>query len=248
MLAIMIFVGVVDSCIKQPDYPNVPQIQLGSFSLRRGTGANFGFDTLVITIKFKDGNGDIGIGQTDLARQDGKYVSPWYWVYDTTNISNYGYTTDGNPADLPSNTSYKFINYKARNLNFSGITIPATYNCVNWAIGKNVGSSKVDTLFITQNSLAYTLNMDLYTRRLTSDPYVYYDPGANDCSPNEFKAALPDLSNDRKSSPIEGSFTYKFEYLGFAAKFSGQYLKFNITITDREGNVSNTVEADLIVQ
>ncbi|MBS1491253.1 MAG: hypothetical protein JSS93_12060 [Bacteroidetes bacterium] len=241
--------GSVGACIKQPEYSVVPQIQLGSFLLRQGTGAGLGYDTLIITIKFKDGNGDIGIGAVDLARPDGKYVSPWYWAYDTTNNGNYGYTTDNNPADLNSNGShYKFIDFRARKIGFSGLTIPITYDCVNWELGKNVGSSKIDTIYITQNPSAYTLNMSLYTRRNVADPFVYYDPGVNDCNPSEFSAAFPDLSNDRKNSPIEGSFTYKFEYLGFAAKFSGQYLKFNITITDRAGNVSNTVEADLVVQ
>ncbi len=244
-MVIVIFAWLVGACIKQPEYSVIPQISWGSLNFVAGTFPNP--DTLIIKFNFKDGDGDLGLASVDTERPDGKYVNPWYGVYDTTNINNFGYVTDGDYTHLSQyGNNLKYIDYKIRKTNFPGFSMPDTLNCVNWEISKNVGN-KTDTLFIYQNLAAYTINVDIYTRRLLTDPYVYYDPAKNDCLPNEFRGTFPDLSNNRQVSPIDGTLTYKFVYLAFGLKFRLQYLKFDITVMDRAGHVSNTLEKSDVV-
>jgi hypothetical protein len=52
--------------LRKPDYPDAPVITLKSVVL--GTSSTGALDSLMVTIRFTDGNGDLGLTQTD--RQD----------------------------------------------------------------------------------------------------------------------------------------------------------------------------------
>ena len=60
--AVLIFVGGVLSCERPPELPNNPTINFES--VRFAPGPN-GFDSLVVTIGFEDGNGDLGLLGTE---------------------------------------------------------------------------------------------------------------------------------------------------------------------------------------
>lgn len=71
-----LLVLVMGGCFQEPQYPNVPKIDFKGFSryaLATGTGVGQSKrDSLIITIGFKDGDGDLGndlpIGSNDLTR------------------------------------------------------------------------------------------------------------------------------------------------------------------------------------
>lgn len=55
------FIGIVIACVKKTSYPTVPEIEYQAFYPYAGDSAD-------IQIKFTDGDGDIGGGETDSTR------------------------------------------------------------------------------------------------------------------------------------------------------------------------------------
>lgn len=52
------------SCFDPPEFPNVPEIEFQSIEFKRGATISDP-DSLILTISFKDGNGDLGIDAAD---------------------------------------------------------------------------------------------------------------------------------------------------------------------------------------
>jgi hypothetical protein len=76
-LLLIIFGSIVFACVKKTSYPNVPVIEYKNFLPFVGDSAD-------IQIKFTDGDGDIGVGESDSTRT--------FWVtyyYKDTITNNY---------------------------------------------------------------------------------------------------------------------------------------------------------------
>ncbi len=81
-LSILVAAWLAYSCLPKPNYPLVPEI--GFVSLKR-IPAGAGNDSVLLTISFKDGDGDLGLGQQDTEfpfsfyRPDGVTPNPFYY-------------------------------------------------------------------------------------------------------------------------------------------------------------------------
>jgi hypothetical protein len=51
--------GIIGGCAKEPESSIIPQIQLQSIDFKHEFSASP--DTLIVKLKFKDGDGDLGI-------------------------------------------------------------------------------------------------------------------------------------------------------------------------------------------
>jgi hypothetical protein len=90
---LLLFFGFV-SCHEKPNFPDTPSISLNEFYFREinsGTGNNLQ-DSIVIKLKFEDGNGDLGL--------DGTETQPPYQLYDVVmqNGDSVRYGDEGAPA------------------------------------------------------------------------------------------------------------------------------------------------------
>ncbi|MCX6219335.1 hypothetical protein [Spirosoma sp.] len=76
-------VATVTACFNEPDYSNVPQIEFKGFSkytLEAGTGVGQQRrDSLVITIGFKDGDGDLGNNMPISSAEEDRYMQAGGW-------------------------------------------------------------------------------------------------------------------------------------------------------------------------
>ncbi len=235
----LLLILAVDSCIKEPTYSIIPHIEFQDLIFRKGSIQ----DTLIFRLKFTDGDGDLGIGAEDLTGPNFyNYYNPWYWAYNTTDFTQQAFAVDNT---LTPPTGYQWITYKSRKLpQFD--TLPGI-NCENWQqLKDNSAQPKViDTIYMTQNLKAFNINVDVYIKN-SSGAYVKFNPGDYfsfpGCSPNLFRGAFPDLSNDRKSSPLDGTITYKLQSSGLYYLFSTKTLKMDVTINDRAFHISNVIE------
>jgi hypothetical protein len=57
--------GAVSGCFSPPDYPDTPQISEHDITVFRKTGTLGTRDSVEIALDFKDGNGDLGLGDAD---------------------------------------------------------------------------------------------------------------------------------------------------------------------------------------
>ncbi|WP_324671189.1 hypothetical protein [Hymenobacter sp. GOD-10R] len=63
---LMLFVGLaVSSCIATPDYPDTPEISFKSITQQRFKTDDGTFDSVKVTISFRDGDGDLGLSNDD---------------------------------------------------------------------------------------------------------------------------------------------------------------------------------------
>ena len=237
----LILAGITDSCLQQPEYSVIPSIELLDVTFKPGNLAQQIQDTLIITLKFRDGDGDLGIGPDDSATWDS--YSPWYWAYDTVNF-NLGYTGDNTVTPPPG---YKYINYRAK-FNVPPLDTLPLLDCKNWEELYR-GQVLTDTLYITQNLKAFNINVDIYTSSTGGAPYTKFDPSTYftfpGCNVNMFRGGFPNLSSDvNKKSPLDGVLTYKIQSFALKSIFNIATLKIEVQINDRAYNLSNLVEKE----
>ncbi|HLZ16499.1 MAG TPA: hypothetical protein VKQ08_05640 [Cyclobacteriaceae bacterium] len=235
----LILVLITDSCLEQPTYSVVPYIELVDLTFKPGDISKQIQDTLIISLRFKDGDGDLGKGPDDSLNWDS--YSPWYWAYDTTNFST-GYV-GLNTIALPG--AYKFLTYRVKRTIVQFDTLPAI-GCINWEQYFK-GPLLEDTLFVTQNPNAFNLTVDVYTSSNGGQNYTRFDPSTYfafpNCNVNMFNTAFPNLSSDmNKKSPLEGILKYKIQSYALRSIFSIATLKMYIQIKDRAGHLSDTVK------
>jgi len=243
----LILMWVLGACLKQPESSIIPQIQLLNINFKHEFPA--ASDTLIISIKFTDGDGDLGLNSEDsvIYTSATDYIditTPYYFVYDTTKKSVW-YYTHANNAKLPK--GYKYVDYKSyRTIHTAPFdTLPGALTCKHWEYRTN----PADTLYILDNPYNNNIFVYLYTK----DPggtYTYFDPTTyfafgTQCTTNFFNGRFPILSSDLgKKTPLDGTLTYKIESAALYLYLHGKTIKLKIFIYDRAFNKSNVVESD----
>jgi hypothetical protein len=117
LLVIPLF--VLSGCIKKPDYPDAPSIEFFSLNRYIITNSNFSgeTDSIVFTVLFKDGTGDMGLAPTE----------PPYSEYDIQ-FNSSGDTIKYNGTPPYSCENYTILNGKdtvliTRNIHFNNYFI-----------------------------------------------------------------------------------------------------------------------------
>jgi hypothetical protein len=237
---IFLVIGCFDNA---PSYSVVPSIQFSSLcfidSKKEGDA-----DTLVLSLKFKDGDGDLGLSGADPADSEAPYNEKFYFQKKP----------DGTVLKVTSKLTTSMLNYKDKRTNLLYDTLPSfvqPYSCTRWEVIKdsNTASPKIlDTLSVLYNPNFYNIRIDIYTKNFDGS-FTKFDwnkfNGYPNCPvPPDFSGRFPVLSVDpSKKSPLEGILTYNLvrsEILKII--FKPNILKLKITITDRALNRSNELE------
>ncbi len=242
----MILMWAVDSCVKQPEYSIVPQIQIPTISFKR-EAPTFP-DTLIFTFKFTDGDGDLGVNGDEKRIYNGKdsidIESPYYYVYDTT-INKVWYYTHTNSVTL--RPKFKYVNFRSkRKIATAPFDTLPSLSCKNWELR----SSPIDTLYLELNPKTNNIFIDAYIKNTGSNTYTYFDPttyfGSTNlklCVTNFFYGRFPVLAKDvNKKNPLDGILTYKIPSAALYLIFHNKTVKFKIYITDRAFHKSNVIE------
>jgi hypothetical protein len=244
---ILILMWLVGACLKQPENSIVPLITYQSIVFKHETPA--AVDTLIVTVKFTDGDGDLGINGDETAiytsATDSTDINtPFYYVYDSAK-NNIWYYTHKNNLVLPKGIHY--VNYASYRKfhTFPFDTLSAAVDCAHWEFRSN----PADTLAIRLNPYYNNFFMDVFTKN-PDGTYTYIDPLTyysfkNGCDPDLFNGRFPILPSDLgKKSSLDGTIVYKYISAGIYTKFHGQTLKVKVYILDRAFHRSNTVESD----
>ncbi len=245
-IVILILLWITGGCLKQPESSIIPQIQLQGIDFKHEFPA--AADTLIINLKFTDGDGDLGINGDDTVINNGSTVydinTPYYFVYDEAKNTTW-YYTHGNNVSLPK--GYHYVNYASyrtiHTLPFD--TLPGALTCKNW----EYRATPADTLYIESNPYNNNMFVYLYTKN-ADGTYTYFDPTTyfafgTQCTTNFFNGRFPVLSSDLgKKSSLEGTITYKIQSAALYLYLHGKTIKLKIYILDRAFNKSNVVESE----
>ena len=229
---VLTFVALVliNSCFESPHFAITPEIEFNNIVFRKGVKTDPNItpaDSLILTINFKDGDGDLGLGS------DENYI-PY-------NDKYYYYL---NPNAQPPT----FVTYNTRRTVAGYDTLPdfvTPFNCTNWDVYKDSAGDVIDTFYFQLNRHHYNIFVDFYIKQ-ADDTWKKYD-WANEfiypnCQVNGFDGRFPILSKDlSQSSAQEGKIRYSMKSVAFLLFFSIKTLRLEVAIEDRKLHKSNIV-------
>ncbi|MEO0552524.1 MAG: hypothetical protein AAF149_04970 [Bacteroidota bacterium] len=238
-----IMATLLSSCFDDPEFADTPRIEFSNIIYKEQGGDN-PFDSLILTINFEDGDGDLGL--------EGEENTPPY-----------------NERNYFSNKTGDFFNFGVESIEDLLIladtavtdTLPPYLNndeaCLFWdeapqinVIDQDGNSVPLDTITYYQLNERHN---NIYIRFFTdqnNDGQIdelteEFDWRLinDDCS-FDYNGRFPVLSDDLGNpSPLEGSITQNMVQQGPFPFFLGDGLvKLKIYILDRAGNRSNVVE------
>jgi hypothetical protein len=246
MRLIRSFVGLVvlslgfSACFEAPHFSDIPEIEFVNVSFKDVTNPATA-DTLIITISFKDGDGDLGLGE-DVSDELYPYNDKFFYELN-------GQEVYFPPDTIPYNDG-TLINYKAKRTGgYPYDTLPdflTPYSCTRWTVTTDFASGKTtDTLYSNINPYHYNFFVDFFVQQADgsfklfdwNEQYTYPN-----CVPAGFDGRFPVLSQDlTQKTPQEGNIVYKMQSVGFNYVFSIKTLQLRIRILDRALHSSNTI-------
>jgi hypothetical protein len=257
------------ACFNPPEFSTVPTIRYESVVFRENPNPSLK-DSLVLTINFQDGDGDLGLGekQTD----DPYHLASYYLATDGDTIpigTHSPYTNLQEMLQIPDGVTGTLITKRFLKENASYKSKFADYVCpfVNTAYevdsvyihGKDddiFDPSKVryhraiqgsqETVHVVLDTFAIRPNPHHYNIRVdflvkqNNETFVPFN-WKNSCGfGQDFSARFPVLTDN--DNPLEGTLRYGMGTVGFHALFDGKTLKLRIRIWDRALNASNVIE------
>jgi hypothetical protein len=226
-LLVFVFISLgISACFDPPDYPLQPQIEFESIVFKEyGSGFDAEADSLILKIRFKDGDGDLGLDPSELScvTEDICYNNKFYFIKPNGKPVTYkDKRTDPNYSSLPD-----FVK---------------PYNCINWEV-RTDNNNLVDTLYFELNPDHYNIEIDFLVKN-ADGTFTEFDWTKEFNYPNcgtSFDGRYPILFKNEPGSPLEGSLQYGMGSIGFKVLFSIKTLKLRIQIKDRALNKSNEI-------
>jgi hypothetical protein len=260
-LLVCISILSLEGCFTAPTYPIVPKISFEDLTYEK-EGI---FGTLVLKLKFTDGDGDLGLD--DSFRTDTAYTLQYYLVNPNQDLSKIDlklspFISDNEQKKYP-NLILITEGYTRKNPNLKlpdGSTFPMLLNCANWKEKKSMkmgtwqqrkieGTDKVkDTVFTFYNESYYNIFVDILIDDGTNN-FIPFNPNSissfPDCAPSDFNGFFPVLSSDPgKKAPLDGDLTYRMKSTKTEEIFGTKRFKLRIQIMDRSYHKSNIIETE----
>jgi len=219
---VAIFAGIIImSCERPPDLPDRPSIEFENIDFNRSGGG--GQDSLILTIRFEDGDGDLGLGEND--------NFPPYHEFDFL-------TESGNLVFDPNSVAFNQL------VLFSEVE-NAEFNNNEWIVLNFTMDDQIetDTFGIVPNENFNNIFVDFFLK-IGEDQYEKIDLGSilgniggTRQTEVSFDGRFPVLDQDG-GGPLEGSLRYTMRSAGF---FISPILRQEVSIQDRGLNRSNTI-------
>ena len=212
LLFLLLFLSMI-ACKERPNFPSTPNIEIVDLYFRELNGILL--DSLIIKIKFEDGDGDLGLESTEIS-------SPYQILDPVTDSSGdtLRYGDDGTPP-------YNCVDYEIMRKESS--------------VGDSLVST-ADTIYVVRNLDHY--NFFLYFLVEQDDgSFEEYNPALErNCAP-PYHGRYFILNTMRDIRPLTGELKYAF-ISGFRLLFRNEVIKIKIQIQDQLLNKSNIIVTD----
>ena len=212
------------SCFQPPEYSNIPSIEYESV-IFKDVSSPSDPDSLIVSVRFKDGDGDMGLDANDPADKAPPFNDRYYFKANDGSI----------------------ITYKTKRTNPAYDTLPPyskPYDCINWDV---TTIEKLDTFYFQLNPNHYNIFVKFFVKQ-SNGQFKEFKWAEEFARPNcgiTLDGRFPILSKDvNQPTALDGKIRYAMTSIGFLALFSIKTLKLKITVQDRQLNKSNTVETE----
>lgn len=241
---------VVSSCFEPPEFSTTPEIELNDLYFR---DLSSGLDSLVLEVRFKDGDGDLGLDPNiDL---NSPYHELNFFLDDVDGkITTIRSRSKPGNEDLPpfetpyTCTSYAFdtLYVTRRDPQTNRDYFDETYNVIDsFFVDETKYYALLDTFYVRKNLDHYNILVKYLVKDGNTGEFNEFDwqtlyPFPR-CGEN-FNGRFPILFKDGKKNPLEGVIRYGMVSSGFNPLFSSKILKLKVQIKDRALNISNEIE------
>ena len=229
LLFILVMLAGVYACEDAPNFSDTPKIEFNNVIFKDDPDAGDA-DSLIVIIDFEDGDGNLGLGESE--------TQPPF------NQKTYYSNKTGAPFNFGSETLEDLLIFdNSRSIDslpdYAGDAI-----CLYWDTNPQLfladGTQLDDTVYFQFNPRHNNLLIDFYVNE--GDGFEKFEwTLRNDCLP--LISRFPILNDDGGDRPLEGTIRYSIQSLGFKTFFKENLVKVRITLIDRAGHYSNTVES-----
>lgn len=231
IIALIIF-SFLFSCIEDNNVSDIPSISYESLEFKKSDN-NFNQDSLIITINFIDGDGNLG-----LSNDENNYP---YHPYNAIIDQEFNWITLGSnnvtpPLYIyePNGVYYLYSNEDNR----------PSYNCEDYIIDTVNTTNKLDTFYIQKNENNKNIFIEFYKKE--NNEFVLIDwkrifDEEYGCG-IDFNSRFPPLNISNSSQLLSGKLRYGMVSYGFEMILKNDIFKLKIHIKDRELNTSNIIE------
>ncbi len=256
---------MLGSCFNPPEFPIEPQIAFKDIAFKRG-GAVFG-DSLILTLTFKDGDGDLGLdGSNPYSSSYPFHPIDYYLEKDgqLTKVATEKVYDNVPPLlKIDAGQSGKLVSVRTRNK-------PGYGNLPEYVLPYSCSSYNYDTVYIKSlNKSIFDKSYNIVDSVVGSDSKIYLllDTLYYTYNPNHFNITVQFETKNSDGSytefdwreefcttydgrftvlaenklPLDGTLQYAMTSTGFLNLFGGKTLRLKVQIKDRARHVSNTL-------
>jgi len=218
------FMTILTACPTPPEFEDAPSIEYEDigFSQTSDTSASgqpLNQDVISVTITFEDGDGDLGLRNSE--------IEPPYHLFDIPLSQENELIYFGSSPDLPP-------------FNFYDYYIASDSIIINNTLLVN------DTILVRFNERHFNIYVDFYYQPPGSNDFVQFEWESEPGFYQSFHGRFPILNTENYNRPLNGSLTYEMKSVGFQAIFRDYPMYLEVYILDRAGNKSNTIQTDPI--
>ena len=224
---------IVFSCDQNENISVIPTITFESLEYKKSPN-NISQDSLILTINFIDGDGDLGLSNDEINFPYHPYNAiiddDFVWVtYGSQDITTpfYVYQPDG---------SYYF---------YSDDDDRTPFNCSDYIIDTVNTTTVLDTFYIQKNENNKNIFIEFYKKNGNEFEFIdwtrIFDQEFG-CGIN-FDSRFPRLNIGSSSQSLNGKLRYGMVSYGFNSVLSNDIFKIKVKIKDRNLNTSNIAES-----
>ena len=218
------FLTILSACPTAPEFEDVPtieyeDIQFSQITDTSASGQPLNQDVISVTLSFEDGDGDLGLRNTEIEQP--------YNLFDIPLNQERELIFFGSSPELPP-------------FNFYDYYISSDSVVINNTLLIN------DTILVRFNERHFNIYVDFYYQPGGRGDFVQFEWETEPGFYQSFHGRFPILNTENYSRPLNGSLTYEMKSVGFQAIFRDYPMYLEVYILDRAGNRSNTIETDPI--
>ena len=224
---------LIISCNEDNSVSEQPVISFENIIFKKSEN-NFTQDSLILTINFIDGNGDLG-----LSNEENGYP---YHQYNAIIDENFNWVTIGSNEVTPP--LYIYEPNGALTL-FSDIDNRSPFNCNEYIIDTLNSSNLLDTFLIQKNINNKNIYIEFFKKNGNDFELIDWTRVFDQeygCG-IDFNSRFPPLNIGNANQALQGKLRYGMVSYGFENVLENNIFKLKIFIKDRALNTSNIIES-----
>ena len=231
-LIYIIIIFFITNCVSKEEFSKIPSISFDKLEYIKSKN-NTNQDSLILTISFTDGDGDLGLSNDDV-------LFP-YNPYNAIIDENLNWVTFGADNIVPPLYLYKPNgSYEL----FSNNDSRPAFSCQDYIIDTVFQTTQLDTFYIQKNENNKNIFVDFYKKNGNEYEFIDWTRIFDQelaCGLN-FNSRFPPLNISSNTQSISGQLKYAMVSYGFETVLNNQTFKLKIRIKDRSLNNSNLIE------